>query len=108
MQKSQVRPGSGCGSKCLHARVGLSRVWGLSVPGSRRPRSFPPSVTALDRSFIEGEEGAAEVSREEATAHAQGVSGVPAFVADGRELFSGAQRAELIASRLCAAAGGSF
>jgi len=58
----------------------------------------------LDRAavlaFLQGNEGAAEVAAEETIAQRAGLSGVPTFVLDGRVLFSGAQRAELIAQSL--------
>lgn len=65
--------------------------------------------TGLDadrvRAFLDSDDGAAEVSGEEMKAHRLGVSGVPAFIVDGRELFTGAQRTELIAAQLRRAAG---
>ena len=58
----------------------------------------------LDRAavsaFLQRNEGAAEVQAEEAIAKNAGLSGVPTFVLDGRVLFSGAQRADLIAQSL--------
>lgn len=46
--------------------------------------------------FLEGEAGAAEVNRDQAIAKRAGLSGVPAFVAQGRLLFSGAQPPEVM------------
>jgi predicted DsbA family dithiol-disulfide isomerase len=58
----------------------------------------------LDRAavlaFLQSNDGAAEVQAEEAIAQNAGLSGVPTFVLDGRVLFSGAQRADLIAQAL--------
>jgi predicted DsbA family dithiol-disulfide isomerase len=49
---------------------------------------------------LQSNDGAAEVQAEEAIAQNAGLSGVPTFVLDGRVLFSGAQRADLIAQSL--------
>lgn len=56
------------------------------------------------QAFLANDDGAADVSGAEMSAHGLGVSGVPAFMVDGRELFTGAQRAELMASQLRRAA----
>ncbi len=53
--------------------------------------------------FLTGEEGADEVAEAERDAQRRGISGVPTFVVDGEPVFSGAQRAELMAARLLAA-----
>jgi predicted DsbA family dithiol-disulfide isomerase len=50
--------------------------------------------------FLAGEEGAAEVRRDEGVAQRAGISGVPAFIAGGRLLFSGAQPPEVMAQVL--------
>ena len=50
--------------------------------------------------FLERDDGSAEVKAEEMIAQRAGLSGVPTFALDGRVLFSGAQRAELIAQAL--------
>jgi predicted DsbA family dithiol-disulfide isomerase len=55
--------------------------------------------------FLAGDEGADAVARAELDARRAGVSGVPTFVLDGEQAFSGAQRAELMRARLLAAAG---
>jgi predicted DsbA family dithiol-disulfide isomerase len=52
------------------------------------------------RQFLAGSEGAAEVRRSEERAHALGISGVPAFVIEGRYVIEGAQRPELITASL--------
>lgn len=57
------------------------------------------------QAFLASDEGAAFVSGEEIAAHGQDVSGVPAFMVNGRALFTGAQRAELMAAQLQNAAG---
>ena len=49
------------------------------------------------RAFLEGTRGTPEVTRDEAVARRAGLSGVPAFVAQGHLLFSGAQPSEVIA-----------
>jgi predicted DsbA family dithiol-disulfide isomerase len=50
--------------------------------------------------FLSGNEGAAEVRAEEAAAHRAGVTGVPAFFANGRPLFAGAQPVPVVAEAL--------
>ena len=50
--------------------------------------------------YLETNEGSIEVKAEEGIAQQAGLSGVPTFALDGRVLFSGAQRAELIAQAL--------
>jgi predicted DsbA family dithiol-disulfide isomerase len=50
--------------------------------------------------FLDSGEGAAEVRRDEAIAQRAGISGVPAFIAGGRLLFSGAQPPEVMAQGL--------
>ena len=57
--------------------------------------------------FLQSNDGAAEVQAEEAIAQRAGLSGVPTFVLDGRVLFSGAQRADLIAQALRESAAGA-
>jgi predicted DsbA family dithiol-disulfide isomerase len=52
------------------------------------------------RTFLEGQEGADDVRRDEAVAQPAGISGVPAFIANGYLLFSGAQRPDAIAQVL--------
>src|SRR6185503_16864695 len=52
------------------------------------------------RAYLESGDGRAEVKAEEEIAQRAGLSGVPTFALDGRVLFSGAQRAELIAQAL--------
>lgn len=52
-------------------------------------------VTMLDDNT-----GSSEVSDEERAARMAGISGVPTFIANGQALFSGAQRATLMADRL--------
>ncbi len=54
--------------------------------------------------FFAGDEGADAVAEAERDAQERGVSGVPAFLIDGEPAFSGAQRAELMAAHLLAAA----
>jgi predicted DsbA family dithiol-disulfide isomerase len=50
--------------------------------------------------FLGGDGGAAEVRQEEEALHRLGINGVPTVLANGRPLFSGAQRAELMASAI--------
>jgi predicted DsbA family dithiol-disulfide isomerase len=50
--------------------------------------------------FLKSEEGAAEVRYNENAAHSAGISGVPAFILDGRPLLVGAHPPEIIASAL--------
>lgn len=52
------------------------------------------------RAFLAGTEGAEDVRRDEAIAQQAGVSGVPNFIANGWQLFSGAQRSDVIANVL--------
>ena len=54
--------------------------------------------------FLEGTAGAEEVRLEAKTAKMGGVSGVPTFILDGEELFSGAIKPEHMAARLREAA----
>jgi predicted DsbA family dithiol-disulfide isomerase len=54
--------------------------------------------------FLEGTAGAEEVRLEAKTAKMGGVSGVPTFILDGEELFSGAMKPEHMAARLREAA----
>lgn len=54
--------------------------------------------------FLAGDEGADAVAQAELEAQKRGVSGVPTFVVGGEPAFSGAQRAELMAAHLLAAA----
>jgi len=54
--------------------------------------------------FLEGTAGAEEVHLEAETAKVGGISGVPTFILDGEELFSGAMKPELMAARLREAA----
>ncbi len=53
--------------------------------------------------FLASDEGADEVAEAERDAQRRGISGVPTFVVDGEPVFSGAQRAGLMAARLLAA-----
>jgi predicted DsbA family dithiol-disulfide isomerase len=50
--------------------------------------------------FFGGEGGTAEVRQEEEALHLLGITGVPTVLAHGRPLFSGAQRAEIMASAI--------
>jgi predicted DsbA family dithiol-disulfide isomerase len=50
--------------------------------------------------FLEGEQGAAEVADQEHAAHRAGLTGVPAFILNGRGLLVGAQPPDVIASAL--------
>jgi predicted DsbA family dithiol-disulfide isomerase len=54
--------------------------------------------------FLEGTAGAEEVRLEAKTAKMGGISGVPTFILDGEELFSGAMKPEHMAARLREAA----
>jgi len=54
--------------------------------------------------FLEGNAGTDEVRLEAETARMGGISGVPTFILDGEELFSGAMKPELMAARLREAA----
>lgn len=56
--------------------------------------------SARARSFLDGEGGRPEVGHDLMVAKRAGLSGVPAFVAEGRLLFSGAQAPEVMASVL--------
>lgn len=56
--------------------------------------------SARARAFLDGDEGKPEVGRDLMIAKRAGLSGVPAFVAQGRLLFSGAQSPEVMASVL--------
>lgn len=51
-------------------------------------------------SLLASERGRAEVNAQEASARALGIDGVPAFVLDGRYLFSGAQEPDTIVQML--------
>jgi predicted DsbA family dithiol-disulfide isomerase len=57
--------------------------------------------------FFAGNEGADAVSACEVAARGRGVSGVPTFALNGKLVFSGAQRSELMLSYLLEAAGKS-
>ncbi len=50
--------------------------------------------------FLGGDGGTAEVRQDEEALHRLGINGVPTVLANGRPLFSGAQRAELMASAI--------
>lgn len=50
--------------------------------------------------FVQGDEGTAEVRKYEDVARAAGITGVPAFIANRRPLFMGAQSPDIIASAL--------
>jgi predicted DsbA family dithiol-disulfide isomerase len=52
------------------------------------------------QAFLAGGEGTREVSAQEDSAKRAGVTGVPAFLANGRPLFMGAQSPEIIADGL--------
>lgn len=54
--------------------------------------------------FLASDEGAEEVRLEENTAMSKGISGVPTFILDGEELFSGARKPDVIAAHLTKAA----
>jgi predicted DsbA family dithiol-disulfide isomerase len=54
--------------------------------------------------FLEGTAGTEEVCLEALTAKMGGISGVPTFILDGEELFSGAMKPEHMAARLGEAA----
>jgi predicted DsbA family dithiol-disulfide isomerase len=54
--------------------------------------------------LLASDEGADEVSAAEIAAQRRGISGVPTFVIDGRPVFSGAQRTELMLAHLLGAA----
>jgi predicted DsbA family dithiol-disulfide isomerase len=54
--------------------------------------------------FLDGTAGTEEVRLEAETAKMGGISGVPTFILDGEELFSGAMKPELMAARLREAA----
>ena len=55
-------------------------------------------------SFLEGSDGTEEVHFEAEAAKMRGISGVPTFILDGEELFSGAMKPERMARRLVEAA----
>jgi len=55
---------------------------------------------ARARAFLESDAGSPEVNRDQAIAKRGGLSGVPAFIVQGRLLFSGAQPAEVMGSVL--------
>ena len=50
--------------------------------------------------FLESTGGAAEVRREEQAALQSGISGVPTFILDGKQIFSGAVGPEIMAAHL--------
>ena len=54
--------------------------------------------------FLDGTVGTDEVRLEAETAKMGGISGVPTFILDGEELFSGAMKPEQMAARLREAA----
>jgi predicted DsbA family dithiol-disulfide isomerase len=54
----------------------------------------------LVAAFLEGNAGTDEVRLEAETAKMGGISGVPTFILDGEELFSGAMKPEHMAARL--------
>lgn len=62
----------------------------------------------LDRAgtlaFLASVEGVEEVRQEESLAISKGISGVPTFILDGEELFSGARKPDVIAAHLTRAA----
>ena len=62
----------------------------------------------LDRArtsvFVSSDEGAREVRIEESEAISKGISGVPSFILDGEEIFSGALKPDVIAAHLTKAA----
>jgi predicted DsbA family dithiol-disulfide isomerase len=58
----------------------------------------------LVAAFLEGNAGTDEVRLEAETAKMGGISGVPTFILDGEELFSGAMKPEHMAARLREAA----
>jgi predicted DsbA family dithiol-disulfide isomerase len=66
------------------------------------------AATGLDRektaAFLASDEGAEEVRLEESMAISKGISGVPTFILDGEELFSGARKPDVIAAHLTKAA----
>jgi|HubBroStandDraft_6_1064221.scaffolds.fasta_scaffold314839_1 predicted DsbA family dithiol-disulfide isomerase len=67
-------------------------LWELAPTGGIEP--------ARARAFLDGETGAAEVNRDQGIAKRTGLSGVPAFVAQGRLLFSGAQPSDVMGAVL--------
>jgi predicted DsbA family dithiol-disulfide isomerase len=62
----------------------------------------PAGAIAPERArvFLDTEAGAAEINRDQAIAKRAGLSGVPAFVAQGRLLFSGAQPSNVMGAVL--------
>ena len=62
------------------------------------------AAAGLDRAktaaFLASDEGAEEVRLEEGIAMSKGISAVPTFILDGKELFSGARRPDVIAAHL--------
>jgi predicted DsbA family dithiol-disulfide isomerase len=64
------------------------------------------SGIALDRAqaFFAGDEGVEEVAEAALSARSGGISGVPTFVINGRQAFSGALRSELMLTHLLGAA----
>jgi len=59
---------------------------------------------AVVAAFLDGTAGSEEVRLEAEAAKMGGISGVPTFILDGEELFSGAMKPELMAARLREAA----
>lgn len=61
-------------------------------------------AAGLDReraaAFLASDEGADEVRLEENMAMSNGISGVPTFILDGEELFSGARKPDMIVEHL--------
>ena len=62
------------------------------------------AAAGLDRAktsaFLASDEGAEEVRLEESMAMSIGINGVPTFILDGEELFSGARKPDVIAAHL--------
>ena len=58
---------------------------------------------AKTAAFLAADDGAQEVRLEESMAMSKGISGVPTFILDGEELFSGARQPGVIAAHLAEA-----
>jgi predicted DsbA family dithiol-disulfide isomerase len=54
----------------------------------------------MTKLFLDGEDGVPEIRKYEAAAGAAGITGVPAFIANRRPLFMGAQAPEILVSAL--------
>jgi len=58
---------------------------------------------ARTATFLAGDEGAEDVRLEESISMSKGISGVPTFILDGEQLFSGARKPDVIAAHLAEA-----